>query len=103
MTRVQVLSKLDILVPKVRYFSTRVGGTHREKKNISSQFLRALPVDAGGSGGGGGGREEGLCVAAGGLAVEAQAKDKEVCYISICMYTYYVCRERDINIYIYIC
>ena len=35
----EVLSKLDILVPKLRYFSTRSGDTHR---NISSQFLRAL-------------------------------------------------------------
>ena len=57
-----------------------MGGTHR---NLSSQFLRALAVDAGGSGGGGGGREEGLCVAVGGLAVDTQAKDKEVYYISI--------------------
>ena len=42
----QVLSKLDILVPKLRYFSSRVRGTHRK---LSSHFLRAF---AGGDGGG---------------------------------------------------
>jgi hypothetical protein len=95
MTLVQVLSNLQILVPKVKYYRIKVGGTHR---NLSSQFLSALAVDAGGSGGGGGGREEGLCMAVGGLAVEAQAKDKKVYYISIyiryisCIYISHISR-----------